>query len=91
MQPLENAVSERTAARVDAFNMPLSDLPAVEPGVAEPASATTTPDAVASASAGEAFALTPPHNPAQMRVTKRNGGQEIVDVNKIVSIRCAWH
>jgi ribonucleoside-diphosphate reductase alpha chain len=84
MQPLENAVSERTAARVDAFNMPLSDLPAVEPGVAEPASATTTPDAVASASAGEAFALTPPHNPAQMRVTKRNGGQEIVDVNKIV-------
>ncbi len=31
-----------------------------------------------------AFALTPPHNPAQMRVTKRNGGQEIVDVSKIV-------
>ena len=31
-----------------------------------------------------AFALTPPHNPAQMRVTKRNGGQESVDVNKIV-------
>lgn len=31
-----------------------------------------------------AFALTPPHNPGQMRVTKRNGGHEIVDVNKIV-------
>ncbi|MFC5436174.1 ribonucleoside-diphosphate reductase subunit alpha [Rhodanobacter umsongensis] len=31
-----------------------------------------------------AFVLTPPHNPAQMRVTKRNGGHEIVDVNKIV-------
>ncbi|MFK2905933.1 ribonucleoside-diphosphate reductase subunit alpha [Dyella ginsengisoli] len=30
------------------------------------------------------FALTPPHNPGTMRVTKRNGGQEIVDVNKIV-------
>ena len=30
------------------------------------------------------FTLTPPHNPGQMRVTKRNGGQEIVDVNKIV-------
>jgi len=30
------------------------------------------------------FALTPPHSPGQMRVTKRNGGQEIVDVNKIV-------
>ena len=31
-----------------------------------------------------AFILTPPHNPGQMRVTKRNGGQETVDVNKIV-------
>ncbi|WP_425462901.1 ribonucleoside-diphosphate reductase subunit alpha [Luteibacter pinisoli] len=31
-----------------------------------------------------AFALTPPHNPGQMRVKKRNGGQETVDVNKIV-------
>ncbi|WP_026635078.1 MULTISPECIES: ribonucleoside-diphosphate reductase subunit alpha [Dyella] len=30
------------------------------------------------------FALTPPHNPGQMRVKKRNGSQEIVDVNKIV-------
>ncbi|HWU77643.1 MAG TPA: ribonucleoside-diphosphate reductase subunit alpha [Rhodanobacter sp.] len=30
------------------------------------------------------FALTPPHNLAQMHVTKRNGGQETVDVNKIV-------
>ncbi|AND70670.1 ribonucleoside-diphosphate reductase [Dyella thiooxydans] len=34
--------------------------------------------------ASDDFALTPPHNPGQMRVTKRNGGQEIVDVNKIV-------
>lgn len=31
-----------------------------------------------------AFALTPPHNAASMHVTKRNGGQETVDVNKIV-------
>jgi len=30
------------------------------------------------------FALTPPHSPAQMRVTKRNGSSEAVDVNKIV-------
>jgi ribonucleoside-diphosphate reductase alpha chain len=30
------------------------------------------------------FALTAPHNPASMHVTKRNGGQETVDVNKIV-------
>ncbi|BFI94634.1 MAG: ribonucleoside-diphosphate reductase subunit alpha [Rhodanobacter sp.] len=37
-----------------------------------------------SPSAGEAFSLTPPHNPGQMRVTKRNGRQEAVDVNKIV-------
>ena len=38
----------------------------------------------AAASPNDAFALTPPHNPGQMRVTKRNGGQETVDVNKIV-------
>lgn len=31
-----------------------------------------------------AFALTPPHSAASMHVTKRNGGQEAVDVNKIV-------
>ena len=36
------------------------------------------------AEAPASFALTPPHNPGQMRVTKRNGGQEGVDVNKIV-------
>ncbi|MEP7098679.1 MAG: ribonucleoside-diphosphate reductase subunit alpha [Dokdonella sp.] len=39
---------------------------------------------IPSSSIEAAFALTPPHNPAQMHVTKRNGGQEIVDVNKIV-------
>ncbi|WP_108472060.1 ribonucleoside-diphosphate reductase subunit alpha [Rhodanobacter thiooxydans] len=31
-----------------------------------------------------AFALTPPHSAASMHVTKRNGSQEAVDVNKIV-------
>lgn len=40
--------------------------------------------AEATASARETFALTPPHNPGQMQVTKRNGHQEVVDVNKIV-------
>ena len=35
-------------------------------------------------SSDPSFALTAPHNPAQMCVTKRNGGQETVDVNKIV-------
>ena len=44
-----------------------------------------SPAAIGETSVPEtAFALTPPHNPAQMRVTKRNGGQEAVDVNKIV-------
>jgi len=45
--------------------------------------AVPAPSVAASDSASD-FALTPPHNPGQMRVTKRNGGQEIVDVNKIV-------
>ncbi len=40
-----------------------------------------SPDPSADATA---FALTPPHNAASMHVTKRNGGQEAVDVNKIV-------
>ncbi|MFZ0869659.1 MAG: ribonucleoside-diphosphate reductase subunit alpha, partial [Rhodanobacter sp.] len=45
----------------------------------------TTESTTTSTTTGDgAFALTPPHNPGQMRVTKRNGGQEIVDVNKIV-------
>lgn len=44
-----------------------------------------SPAAIGETSAPETtFELTPPHNPAQMRVTKRNGGQESVDVNKIV-------
>jgi ribonucleoside-diphosphate reductase alpha chain len=38
----------------------------------------------AATSPNDTFTLTPPHNPGQMRVTKRNGGQETVDVNKIV-------
>jgi ribonucleoside-diphosphate reductase alpha chain len=46
------------------------DSPATE------ATAPSAPDA--------AFMLTPSHNPSQMQVTKRNGGREIVDVNKIV-------
>ncbi|NUR22503.1 ribonucleoside-diphosphate reductase subunit alpha [Frateuria sp.] len=36
------------------------------------------------ARADDGFALTSPHSPAQMRVTKRNGATESVDVNKIV-------
>ena len=45
----------------------------------------STDTAVADAPRTDApFALTPPHNPGQMRVTKRSGRQEVVDVNKIV-------
>ncbi|NID17361.1 ribonucleoside-diphosphate reductase subunit alpha [Luteibacter yeojuensis] len=58
----------------------------------ETADAAVTPTATAEKApaagyrhdAPPAFVLTPPHNPGQMRVTKRNGGQEAVDVNKIV-------
>ncbi len=39
---------------------------------------------VALRSAAEAFALTAPHSPTQMRVTKRNGSSESVDLSKIV-------
>ncbi|MDE1895328.1 MAG: ribonucleoside-diphosphate reductase subunit alpha, partial [Xanthomonadaceae bacterium] len=40
--------------------------------------------AEAPSSSATPFALTPSHTPGQMRVTKRNGSQEMVDVNKIV-------
>ncbi len=43
-----------------------------------------TQAAAASAAAAPAFSLTPPHAPAGMRVTKRNGTREAVDLNKIV-------
>jgi len=48
---------------------------------AEPSSPLT---AEAAPSPEDQFTLTPSHNPGPMRVSKRNGGQEIVDVNKIV-------
>ena len=38
----------------------------------------------AAAPTESAFTLTAPHSPAQMRVTKRNGASEAVDLNKIV-------
>ena len=83
MQPVETAARERTVARTDepavSHAEPITtSLPDVQP---------TTPYSMPpnSMTAGDtAFALTPPHNPGQMHVTKRNGGQEIVDVNKIV-------
>jgi ribonucleoside-diphosphate reductase alpha chain len=47
--------------------------PAESPAALDETSAAETP-----------FALTPPHSAASMHVTKRNGSQEAVDVNKIV-------
>ncbi|MFI4878339.1 MAG: ATP cone domain-containing protein, partial [Steroidobacterales bacterium] len=72
MQPLDTATRERSGARVEpsAFSAEV------------PAPTSETPMPVATQE--QPFALTPPHNPGQMRVTKRNGGQETVDVNKIV-------
>jgi len=72
MQPLDSAPRERSSVRADAFSTEL------------PAGAGTADHAAAPPLSEEPFALTPPHNPGQMRVTKRNGGQEVVDVNKIV-------
>ncbi|HEY0196987.1 MAG TPA: ribonucleoside-diphosphate reductase subunit alpha [Rhodanobacter sp.] len=70
MQPFDTASRERASARADEPHRDLASAPAADP------SRITT--------GGESFTLTPPHSPGQMRVTKRNGGQETVDVNKIV-------
>ncbi len=43
-----------------------------------------TQTAAAQAAAAQPFSLTPPHAPAGMRVTKRNGSHEAVDLGKIV-------
>jgi len=88
MQPLDTATRERSGARAEPS--------AFSAGAAEAAAAASETPMPAlqekrQAAPSEPFALTPPHNPAQMRVTKRNGGQEAVDVNKIVRAvtRCA--
>ena len=68
MHPIDTNSRERTDDRADA-----SAFSAASAEAARMEAVAETP-----------FALTPPHNPGQMRVTKRNGGQEVVDVNKIV-------
>lgn len=73
MQPLDTANRERASARADETT----------PDAASSHPSHATPPASAAGN-GDAFALTPPHHPGQMHVTKRNGGQEAVDVNKIV-------
>ncbi|MBN8923732.1 MAG: ribonucleoside-diphosphate reductase subunit alpha [Rhodanobacter sp.] len=88
MQPLDTATRERSGARAEpsAFSAGAAEAAAAASETPMPAPLEKPPAARA-----EPFALTPPHNPAQMRVTKRNGGQEAVDVNKIVRAvtRCA--
>ena len=44
----------------------------------------TASQPIPTTSAGDVFALTAPHSPTQMRVTKRNGSSEVVDLGKIV-------
>ncbi|GAA0691452.1 ribonucleoside-diphosphate reductase subunit alpha [Dyella marensis] len=73
MQPIDTDSRERTDDRADASAFPAADAAAAAPESIRMEAVAETP-----------FALTPPHNPGQMRVTKRNGSQEIVDVNKIV-------
>lgn len=72
MTTMDSAARERTETADTA------SLPTTAPGSEKAPAAGYRNDAP------PAFALTPPHNPGQMRVTKRNGGQETVDVNKIV-------
>src|SRR5690625_2263319 len=43
-----------------------------------------TPTTTSDAPRSDGFTLTPPHHPQTMRITKRDGGRESVDVNKIV-------
>jgi ribonucleoside-diphosphate reductase alpha chain len=78
MQPADTAARERAVARTDSpTELITTSLSVVHP-------MTTESNTTSNTTGDGAFALTPPHNPGQMRVTKRNGGQEIVDVNKIV-------
>jgi ribonucleoside-diphosphate reductase alpha chain len=49
-----------------------------------PVAAATARPSIPASAADQAFALTAPHSPTQMRVTKRNGSSESVDLGKIV-------
>src|ERR1700741_5187977 len=73
MQPIDTESRERTADRADTA---VFSADAATSAIATPVTMSATAEAP--------FALTPPHNPGQMRVTKRNGRQEVVDVSKIV-------
>lgn len=81
MQPLDTATRERSGARVESSAFSAGAVEATAPTSETPMPVTQEQQQAVPA---EPFALTPPHNPAQMRVTKRNGGHEAVDVNKIV-------
>jgi ribonucleoside-diphosphate reductase alpha chain len=75
MQPLDLSTRESAADPVVAAGATsVTDRAPAAPYRSTAPAAPTPPD----------FSLTPPHSPGQMRVTKRNGGTESVDVNKIV-------
>jgi ribonucleoside-diphosphate reductase alpha chain len=82
MQPADIAARERFVARTD--SPALSHAEPITTSLSDVHPMTTESHTTSTTTGDSAFALTPPHNPGQMRVTKRNGGQEIVDVNKIV-------
>jgi ribonucleoside-diphosphate reductase alpha chain len=76
MEPLDTSARERTATSADAA--------ATSPHDTNSDSAHIVAERKAADRPAPEFTLTPPHSPGQMRVTKRNGGHEVVDVNKIV-------
>ncbi|GAB3378699.1 ribonucleoside-diphosphate reductase subunit alpha [Lysobacter fragariae] len=56
----------------------------LETAIETPARETTVREAASTTAAQTSFALTPPHAPATMAITKRDGRKEPVDVAKIV-------
>ncbi len=77
MHPLDS----RAPHAIDSDSTPSDALPMKPATAVAPA---TVRNPVPATPAAGGFALTPPHSPAQMRVTKRNGSSESVDLNKIV-------
>jgi ribonucleoside-diphosphate reductase alpha chain len=84
MHPMDSRAP--SAAEVD--STPVNEMPMNTNSAVASAPASK---AVPAQNTSNAFTLTPPHSPAQMRVTKRNGSSESVDLNKIVRAvtRCA--
>jgi len=78
MHPLDS----RATGAAETDPTPASEVPMKSARVV--ATATVRPAVAAAQPPAGGFALTSPHSPAQMRVTKRNGSSESVDLTKIV-------